>query len=238
MIALSFFITFLTLLFSNNKIYTQFLIRKNNMNQIIKKILLFLFLMHNINYVYAAGVKIVPFIVTKHAGLLAHCAQQHFQHLFTSSPLDPIGQCPSKRFAYGLAQAGQIGMDCDEFGQFKNKNDQSISTVKVLELENNPIGYIKQTVNIPNNKSIAKIDQLALLKEYKNKGFAQLLIFNAFDLFITDPLIQYVMVTTTTTKELGEKFYHKKLGFTFLCDDISATHPDETLYIWVAKIRS
>ena len=83
---------------------------------------------------------------------------------------------------------------------------------------------------------MGSIDQLAILNEHRGKDLGKLLVWDAFDNFYKNDAIHFVTVLTTS-KNIGEKFYQKKLGFSFLSKEKSARFPDETLYRWGAKIR-
>jgi hypothetical protein len=195
---------------------------------------LILLCMHISIIMNASITKVVPFVYDKHAKMLAMCAQQHYGHIFSNSPQDPRCNRPIQKYLYGAEQAKHFGILCNHLGQIKNK-DASITTVQVLELDYNPIGYIKYSAPYLNPK-VGTIHQLAIVTEHTSKDLGKLLVWNALDNFYKNETILYALLATTT-QEVGEKFYAKKLKFSFLGTQPSSKYPDETLYQWGAKIR-
>lgn len=181
-------------------------------------------------------VKIVPFLLTKHVSILTECCIEHYPELFSSSPDSPGMKSHQARRDYAFAQAMHIGALCNELGQIDNKVNGSITTTKVLEINDIPAGYIKYTSCHP-LKSIGKIDQLAILNKHRRQNLGNVLMCHALDDFYKNDAISFAYVLTTT-KTVGEKFYQNKLGFSFLDEQKSLNYPDETLFRWGARIRN
>lgn len=186
---------------------------------------------------YGANIsKVVPFNVKKHLPILVHCAAESYPDLFSNSKLDTCRDCLEARWKYGYDQAKHLGRYSNEYGKIDNTVAGVVTTTKVLEVEGNPAGYIKYTSCYP-VKNLGKIDQLAVLKQYRGHDFGKLLVEHALDDFSLSENVYGVWVCTTTYA-VGEKFYHKKLGFSFIDKQSSAHFLDEMLYVWGARIRT
>jgi len=209
--------------------------------KIMKKLIIYSFCFYSIclpAMVSRPVAKIVPFVFEEHHKVLVRCAVESYQHIFSSSPSCLEVKSDEARKKYGLRQATLLGSLSNHLGQIDNHAGGSITSVKVLEVDRDPAGYIKYTSCYAFGKlqkNIGSIDQVALLKKYQGRDLGKLLVWNAFDDFFKGDVIDYV-VLNTTSKEVGEKFY-EKLGFKFLGSSESAVFPDETLYQWGVKIR-
>lgn len=179
-------------------------------------------------------VKIVPYSFKAHGEVLAFCALDHYPHLFSNSKFNTVKDSLSARFLFGLAQAIHLDNVSDKLGQIHNENG-SITTTQVLEVAQNPVGYIKYTSPGPHvNTGI--IHQLAILEEYKNNKLGQMLAHKALSDFQKNKDLEYATLHTTS-KEVGEKFYVAKLGFAYFESKKSHRYPDETLYTWIKQLR-
>ena len=199
-----------------------------------KHILIFFYILQITTHLkISTNPSIVPFLYAKHAPTLAKCAQQSFKDIFSGSPKNPCYNNAQKQFAYGMAQPQHLAQFSNEKGEIYN-HDGSITVTNVLELNADPIGYIKYTT--PHlYPQTATIDQLAILQNPAHKGLGRLLLLTTCKKIAQNNDIFYVAVTTTN-KEVGEKFYNK-LGFNLINTSKSMLYPDETLYVWATKIK-
>lgn len=192
------------------------------------------FIFHIFSLLHANSSRIVPYCVERHGKMLALCAQQSYQDLFSNASTDPRFAKPIQQYLYGAAQAVHLGKLCNHFGQIINQDD-SITTVCVLEKNDIPAGYVKFTAPYL-HKNIGKIDQLAILNKFKGQSLGNILVTHALENFYIRDGINYCLILTTT-QEVGEKFYKKKFDFSLIGTERSSVVNDQTLYAWGRDIK-
>ncbi len=192
--------------------------------------------MYSFAALHSSGIFIIPYSFLKHGKMLALCAQQSYPHLFSNSSTDPLFQKPIKQYLYGAAQAEYLGILCNYLGQVTNQ-DSSITTVRVLEKDDLPVGYVKFTAPyMKESEKIGKIDQLAVLNAFRGQNLGKILVTHALDSFHATEGIKYAVVLTTT-EQVGEKFYKKEFDFDLIRTSTSTVITDQKLYVWGRKIK-
>lgn len=197
-------------------------------------IFLSVFICHMFSLLHANSCRIVPYSVQKHGKMLALCAQQSYQHLFSNASTDLRFAKPIQQYLYGAAQALHLGKLSNHLGQIINQ-DSSITTVCVLEKNDIPAGYVKFTAPYL-HENIGKIDQLAVLNEFKRQNLGNILVTHALENFYIRDGIKNCLILTTT-EEVGEKFYKRKFGFSLIGTDTSSVIKDQKLYVWAKNIK-